>query len=296
MAHHDESDKRRRSSALVHASYDVPIAGEALIFNPGTGEFEPEQNALFEEAPPLEQQHGSDGGASNGDVAMYDDFGADGAAEDVMPNFGAAFVWPVDVNADDGLSDREWILQGYKAAVQHGAVRPLEVLESGAVVLLAPTYNATPAERVMGAPAACTGSQQVARANPFVLLTVQQLVCSNGTKFINTCPNVHCSRSLEDHTLFHNLLQQPNLVHRTLEDVLGNRDPLCDCASSAITALWRSIGDDLAMADEESFGSWFAAQDPGVQCHVPCSAPATAVLYVAAHLVAADALSYAAHN
>ena len=256
-----QGDRQQRSSALVHASYDVPIAGEALVFNPRTGQLEPEQDV-----PPLAGDAG-EGEGGGADLNMHDVFGTDDAGDyahdDMLPNFGAAFAWPVAVDADDGLSTQDWILQGYQAAVQAGGLRPLEVLESGAVILLAPAYNATAAERVMGAQAVCVGSQQVARANPFVLLTVQQLMCSDGTKFINTCQNPHCARSFEDHEHFHNLFSQPSVLHRTCNDVLGGRAPLCACAQAAITALWGSIGHDMALADEESFGSWFAAQEPG---------------------------------
>ena len=249
--------KRHRSSALVHVSYEVPIAGEALVFNPVTGKLEPEQP----DVDPDEVQDDDDIAAD-----LHNDFGADGDIDlgGGIPDYGAAFVWPVAVHADDHLSTEQWLLQSYKAAVYEDAVRPLEVLDSGAVLLLAPIYNAAPGQRVMGAAAACTATQQAARVNPFTIMTVQQLMCNDGTKFFNTCQNVHCARSQQDHEFFHDLLQSPTLLNKTCDEVLGDRAPLCECADAAIQSLWGSVGHDVDIVDEESFGSWFTAQDPGM--------------------------------
>jgi hypothetical protein len=247
--------QRLRSSALVRLGRDAPIASKALHFNPATGKLEPEM-------PPWESDEDAmddDGNAAD----LHNDFGADGDADEGIPNFGAAFVWPVAIQVDDTLSTEEWLLQSYRGAVQEDAVRPLEVLESGAVLLLAPVYDATPGQRVMGAEALRTGTQQLARINPFNIMEVQQLMCSDGTRFFNTCQNVHCARSQQDHQFFHNLMHSPNALHRTHAEVLGGRASLCDCADAAICALWGDVGHDVDLADEESFGSWFIAQEPG---------------------------------
>ena len=243
------------------------------MFSPLTGNLEPEQPQAA-----VHSDHELDDDAFEAD--LHNQFGADGAFDDILPNYGAAFVWPVAVHADDDLGTEEWLLQMYKAAVQAEAVRPLEVLDSGAVLLLAPLCDATPGQRAMGAMAARVGAQQVARVNPFTIMAVQQLMCSDGTMFFDTCQNACCARSPQDHQFFHDLMQHPNAVHRTLDDVLGDRVPLCDCAAAAIEALWGSVGHDVDIVDEDSFGSWFTAQEPGANRRklLHCTAMLSAVL------------------
>jgi hypothetical protein len=153
-----------------------------------------------------------------------DDFGADGDYYD-LPSDGSdpANEYILRLDMGNGTHD-EWLRQQFRRTCAVQVLQMAEVDDSTELVLMAPVYDAS--SRRLGVEARADAQQQAARANPFAVLHVRQVLCSDGIPFCNTCSNPGCDRSAADNLHIKNAMQHKNQHHATMADVFGTAMPL----------------------------------------------------------------------
>jgi len=105
------------------------------------------------------------------------------------------------------------------------------------------------------------GAQQTSRLNPFSVLRVRRIDCRDGPALCCVCSNPGCPRSKEEKESLEDEMRHPDQLHRTRAQIFKSAQPLCRCATSALSAEFSSVGsfeDDA----EHSFCAWYLHQDP----------------------------------
>ena len=192
----------------------------------------------------------------DGLVVGADDFGADGNFSDMFSDGGEPANEYV-LRLDAGGTVDQWLQQQFQKTCAVQMLQMAEVEDSSELVLMTPVYNAE--SRTLGADARVDTEQQAARANPFALLHVRAVLCSDGIVFCNTCANPGCNRPPAANDTISAAMQHHNQRHLSATDVFGDTEPLCRCAKAAISALWPENDDQ-----PEPFPYWFEQQEAGV--------------------------------
>lgn len=227
----------------------LPKQPKAFRWDQLSGDFIEQENGPYLGVPqPV--PHGGDGGNLGGDF-----FGADGDFSDLASDGDEPaneYILHLDAH---GSTDR-WLQHQFSRTCAVRQLQLAEVEDGCEVVLVTPVYNAE--TRRLGVDARTDAEQQAARANPFALLHVRQVLCSDGVIFCNTCANPGCNRTPAENHRIDAAMQHHNQRHTTQGEVFGATEPLCRCAKAAINALWPE--DDER---PEPFPHWFEQQEPG---------------------------------
>lgn len=161
-------------------------------------------------------------------------------------------------------NNEEWLVNILTSPDVQACVRLLEVSESEDVIMTMPHYDLT--RRCLGV-YAVPGIEKshAARRNPFAFITIRRFLFAGGVVFANLCNNQGCSRSHKEAAIFDRHFSCPDVQDHTVEQLFGDHDPLCRCATEAIKLKWGNIGDveetdrdEYAWATADNFAAWYA--------------------------------------
>ena len=186
-------------------------------------------------------------------------------SEDAVADFDSPRLDFINVPMHDDID--EWLLQECRPHVTDegrtiAKVHVLAFTEQEEVCLMMPAYKVE--GRLIGCDAVRDPDlqQQDARLNPFSMLRIRRIDCSDGSELCCVCYNPGCPRSRQHHDELEDEMLHPQQFHRTRQQVFGDRQPLCRCARAALEAEFGSVGDPNANEDSQTFCSWLLQQDP----------------------------------
>lgn len=158
---------------------------------------------------------------------------------------GAAQPWSLEAALHQTrlhANGSDWLHFQLKQPCYEHAVRVLEVMENGSLLILVPVHDVGSLTFGTDAVPKSHAQQQSARMNPFCEVHIRLLAFSGSVRFCCHCSNPGCPRAPSVRELFANELCKQLHIGQSYDALFGAEPSLCLCAEAAIQRLWGSVG------------------------------------------------------